>query len=444
MSALRVAMVLQAWPGDRAGGTGMVVDALSHALVELGHRVCVLAPSQSIDSDAAGDSRIEVRGLTAPEPKRWSETWSKPVIDHEFETFLAHWRPDIIHIHHLSGLSMGMISAASARGVRVVLCLHDYSIPCIRGQLVTQDGELCDGPRAETCAVCMRHMSPGGPRLSRLTRTLARIPGVERSGRAIISRLPPRTTPLEVHARERMAAASRALRAVDRLEAPSEDLCSRIESMGLPRPFLAPLPLVHDIGAAPAGPEGDEDEPLRILFVGSLIPTKGAMRLVDAFEQLPTGSATLTLAGDAPSFFGSTRYGDALKDRVASIPSARLRGSVPSSMIGALLHTHDVLVLPSTWPENSPLVIREATAAGLRTVWSTIGGACELDPDGRAVSPEGVEPLVHALRAEVALGRTRRPPLRWPTPTEVAEWHIAHSYSSCSSDEPGSIGNLSP
>jgi glycosyltransferase involved in cell wall biosynthesis len=42
----------------------------------------------------------------------------------------------------------------------------------------------------------------------------------------------------------------------------------------------------------------------------------------------------------------------------------------------------DLLVVPSLWPENSPLVIHEAFLAGVPVVASRIGGIPELVADG--------------------------------------------------------------
>jgi len=93
-----------------------------------------------------------------------------------------------------------------------------------------------------------------------------------------------------------------------------------------------------------------------------------------------------------------------------------------------LLASHDVLVLPSTWAENSPLVVREATAAGLRTILTHLGGASELDPLARIVDPDHLDELVQALQAEVERGRGRNPVRDWPSPLQIAHWHIDNSY----------------
>jgi glycosyltransferase involved in cell wall biosynthesis len=79
----------------------------------------------------------------------------------------------------------------------------------------------------------------------------------------------------------------------------------------------------------------------------------------------------------------------------------------------------DVLVLPSTWEENSPLVAREAAAAGLRIVASRVGGLPELVPGARWVPPGDADALREALREEVRQGRGRIPCRSWPMEPHV-------------------------
>jgi glycosyltransferase involved in cell wall biosynthesis len=61
----------------------------------------------------------------------------------------------------------------------------------------------------------------------------------------------------------------------------------------------------------------------------------------------------------------------------------------------------DVLVVPSLWSENSPLVIHEAYQAGVPVVGARIGGIPDLVEDGRTgflYDPRSPIELVAALR----------------------------------------------
>jgi glycosyltransferase involved in cell wall biosynthesis len=61
-----------------------------------------------------------------------------------------------------------------------------------------------------------------------------------------------------------------------------------------------------------------------------------------------------------------------------------LHGIVPHAEIPAALAALDVLVLPSVWLENAPLVIEEAFLAGVPVVASDLGGMAERVEHGRS------------------------------------------------------------
>ena len=224
----------------------------------------------------------------------------------------------------------------------------------------------------------------------------------------------------------RIQAATALLEAVDVLLSPSRDLADAVAGLGARAPEVFALPLLRPMPAAPPPGEG----PLRILFAGALIPTKGPDRLLEAFSALPPGCATLGIAGHEVPFDGAPRFAEELRFRVEATPGARWLGHVSPDRVGALLGAHDLLVLPSIWRENSPIIVREAAAAGLRQIVPELGGAAEIVPEARTVPNRRHDhgALLHALRAEVALGRGRVAPRRWPTPEEHATWLIERVY----------------
>jgi glycosyltransferase involved in cell wall biosynthesis len=80
---------------------------------------------------------------------------------------------------------------------------------------------------------------------------------------------------------------------------------------------------------------------------------------------------------------------------------------------------HDVLLLPSIWPENSPLVVREATAAGMGIIACKIGGVGELAPNAALISTDAE--LLQAMASAQRMGRVRHPMKLWPNPREHAK-----------------------
>jgi hypothetical protein len=140
----------------------------------------------------------------------------------------------------------------------------------------------------------------------------------------------------------------------------------------------------------------------------------------------PHQGARTPVACPTPAFDGQPNHGAELEAEARQTPGVQWLGALDGSRINGLLADHDVLVLPSIWPENSPLVVREASAAGLRLILPGTGGARELAPEAPAPSTD--EQLLEALIAEVRLGRGRVSPRAWPTPAEHAAQLVKEVY----------------
>jgi glycosyltransferase involved in cell wall biosynthesis len=354
-----------------------------------------------------GAPPLWVARLPSPAAPVFRDTWSVPAFEAALATVLARERPQVVHIHHLAHLGLGCVRAAKAAGAAVVFTLHDYHLLCIRGQLVDRDLRRCPGPGDERCAACVAEHLRATPGLHRLGAVADRL-GLRAAARQAVAA--PRPGPaLVARAGERIRAAATALAAADRVLSPSADLARRVQALGWRSQIaVQDLPLVAPVPPAPPPPPG----PVRFLYVGSLIPTKGADVLVEAFSRLPAGE--LAVWGPAVDFDGHPGWARALIALLEATPRARWRGTFGDGQRAAVYWEADVLVVPSIWEENSPLVVREATAAGLRVVCSDVGGVAEIAPDARRVPPGDPEALAEALLDELRAGRGRAAPRAWP------------------------------
>lgn len=367
---MRVLHVSHGWD---EGGSALYADALVREQARQGASTHRFGPSE-----VGGNS---VRGFVG--------SFASPFVEAAFAARLG--GIDIVHVHHLSGLSMALPALAHAAGVPVVLTLHDYWLRCARGQLVAANDERCAGPNLARCAACL------APHLwSPLPAGLAR-------------RLPPRVEPVRAreHAWASIAASTRLFLA------PSEHAAKR---MGVPAEVF-PLPLLRPVPPAPPPSVG----PVRFLFLGSWLPTKGPDLALAAFASLPAGAATLRMAGPTPMYRGSTRWADALRARAECTPGVSIGGAIPHPAIVAELHEADVLLVPSRWEETGSLIAAEGLAAGLRVLASDLGGIPEVAPAATRVDPDSVAAWRSAMIVEVRRGRGRTP----STPPAALDEHAA-------------------
>jgi MoaA/NifB/PqqE/SkfB family radical SAM enzyme len=110
-------------------------------------------------------------------------------------------------------------------------------------------------------------------------------------------------------------------------------------------------------------------------FTGRIIHTKGVHLLCEAFKKVE-GNAKLLIYGD----YGS-EYGKKLKEQYSS-DRIQFKGSYHNNELQSVLDSLDILVCPSIWLENAPLVIQEAQSVELPVLVSDRGGMAELVHDG--------------------------------------------------------------
>jgi glycosyltransferase involved in cell wall biosynthesis len=136
--------------------------------------------------------------------------------------------------------------------------------------------------------------------------------------------------------------------------------------------------------------------PVQILFVGRLVPYKGADIVLEAFATSPQlRDARLVIAGDGPQKGRLAALAAELKvtDRV------ELKGNVPHTQIPDLFRASSVFAFPSL-REFGGAVAMEAMACGLPCVVLDYGGPAELvvDGTGRRIPLSNREGLVRSLR----------------------------------------------
>jgi glycosyltransferase involved in cell wall biosynthesis len=411
VSGLRVLHLTHAHPalGD-VGGVELYVHALARARGDV-----VFTRDRSgargLRREDGGGYPLWIAGVPSPRAPVFRDTWSVPQVAGSLWEVLQAERPDLVHIHHLAQLGFGAARLCAEAGAAIALTLHDPQLLCARGQLVNRALEVCPGPTPDRCAVCLAEHLRARRGLSALA-PLARRLGLDAPVKRAIAA--PRPGPASIVAiTARNAAGAGVLRGADLVLSPSKHLADRVRALGLREPItVLDLPLVAPVRVAPAPAPG----PLRLVFIGALIPTKGPQVLIEAFSALgeARAGASLTLWGPKLGFDGAPGFVEALLKRVQATPGARYAGVFDEAGRERALHDADVLIVPSIWEENSPLTVREARAAGLRVIGSAIGGIPELDPQARLVPPRDPHALSEAIRAEIALGRGRRAPALYP------------------------------
>ncbi len=454
-------LIAHAYPPDSSAGVELYTSRLARELADLGWRSTVLTarlrpgqPQNSVCRETVDG--VPVLGLVQNWPYRdLPEAADDPAMDRVFAGLLAEARPDLIAVQTLFGLSLGFLDVAADQGVPVVLHLHDGWLVCPSGgQRRHPDGPLCMPVDPSRCGGCFNRFRHREGPLERWGRqAAARLPGMvppdalhrvfaslpppaqgalkqinERGARVLGQLRPPREAQ---GVDPRIAARSRRVQeAVSRCSAaisPSTFLAESLSAEGLD------LPSIRVVGTGVAGVKTPlpPSNPLRVLFLGTFVSHKGPQVLADALASLSEeAAARLEVLAVGPAPFPTWRA------EVVARSQGRLRARepVPPEEVQALIAEHHVVVVPSLWAENAPLVALEARAAGRPVVASALGGLEELvvpGRDGMLFSAGDVERLASILtelsdRSQLeALARTVT------APRSLASWAEAIASEWC-------------
>jgi GT2 family glycosyltransferase/glycosyltransferase involved in cell wall biosynthesis len=444
---MRILHVVHGFPPEALGGTEIYVRDLARAQAAAGDEVFVLTrestearPELTVRRTTRDGVPVITINNTFRACRSFEDGYRHPALAALATRLVRQARPDVVHVHHLTCLSTELLASLARHRVPVVMTLNDYWLFCHRGQLLDLDGAPCAAPAGSACDRCV-DASAWAPavafRLAAAARGLAaRLP--HRVGRAVgaSARRVAAAVSHRRRAAEAMAARAAHMRAMARHVAcflmPSRTMRERALAFGLPAEKL--LDQTQGIDTSRFGPARSSDgaagggRPLSIGFVGSLMLSKAPHVLLEAFAALPSGRATLTVAGGHAAYHGDDRY----RDRVAPLlrySGVRHLGAVAHDIVNDVFAALDILVVPSVWLENAPFVIREAFAAGVPVVASRLGGMAEMvrdGVDGLLFMPGDAADLARVLRRLLdepeLLGRLRSGLPRVRTIAEDAAW----------------------
>jgi GT2 family glycosyltransferase/glycosyltransferase involved in cell wall biosynthesis len=410
---VKILFVVHGFPPRALGGTEIHTRALARSLQrDCGHEVAVLTRDAdpqvaefSVTAQMQDGLQLFAINNTFSGFRSFGETYRAPRIADAAMNVIRRVAPDVVHLQHLTCLSTELPFRLRKAGIPTIATLHDYWLLCHRGQLFDVDHRACDGPHVG-CGRCIRPHAGFG---AGAYRAASLVRGIERRLPQSLARVVGRTArdaahgvagldAAERHGRRRRLHMLRALGAVDEILAPSDTLVDRFVASAVPRDRIQRITLGIDQKPL-EGVERTASDRLRIGFLGSLIVSKAPHVLLEAFAGLKPESARLEIFGGIGDYHGDDGYRRVVEPLMDG-PGITVHGAVPHERLAEVFAAIDVLVMPSTWIENAPLVIREAFTAGVPVVASDLGGMAEMVEDG--VSGLLFEPgNVDALRRQL-------------------------------------------
>lgn len=405
----RILLTVHHYPPRRVGGAELLVYRLAHWLSQQGIEVRVVCienltrgPETKIEYADEDDGPVRVRriDLTIAVGTDLALWHNSPVLCAQLDELLTAWRPQLVHA--MGGYLMGTAPLYAARnhGLPTVVTLPDFWFLCPTIQLLRGDGSLCSGPQELECARCLyderrifRTIDQHAPDLMRAFWHTA-------GGNPWLGSplgLPQRLDELKVR-RETLIPA---LNASSVIVAPTHFLADLYIANGVNPEKIRIKPYALD-SSSPLLPEigRKKGKEVRFGFIGQVTPIKGVHLLLQAFLKAKRSIAKpmrLDIYGkvNAPS-----SYMNELKRLAAESPNITMHGEYAQSDTMKLLDELDVVVVPSLWYENSPLVILEAFLAKRPVIGTRVGGIAEVvrdDVNGLLFERGNVDDLARVL-----------------------------------------------
>jgi glycosyltransferase involved in cell wall biosynthesis len=250
--------------------------------------------------------------------------------------------PDVCHAHNVyHHLSPSILGLVRARGIPLVMTLHDLKIACPAYSMLTHDGicERCKDGRLYQVVTnrCMK----GSLALSALVM-------------------------LESYLH---LALGSYVRNVDRFLVPSRFYLRKLVEWGFPAERFEYVPnFVASESFEACYAPGD-----RFVYFGRLSPEKGVATLIRAAAEAGVG---IDLIGTGPA--------ERELRSLAEGRDVRFLGYLTGTKLNAAVSAARAVVVPSEWYENAPLAVLEGAALGKPLIVARIGGLPELVVDGES------------------------------------------------------------
>lgn len=390
---MKILLLAQGCPPESVGGVEQHVEGLARALQAGGDEVEIFARTSTpgpqyelVEGECLGGipvTRVRYRweGLES-----LADLYRNPQLEDALRTFLAGRSFDVAHAHHLTGLSTGSLAVLQAAGIPTALTLHDYWLMCPRGQMWHREGRACERVEKTQCYHCLQ---PGyGHWL-----------GDQPQGEAALEALHQQARELFAAADQLITPSARTLPFFAPLGVEPGEVA--VVENGVDTPALAQLPL----------PDPQDQAPLRLGYLGTLLPSKGLDVAIEALAGMPVGAASLDIYGNAVPYHGDEGFLTRAFGRLEPGMELRYHGPYRTADLPRILAGIDVLVAPALWHEAFGLTVREALAAGRPVLVSRMGGlqdAVEDGVEGRVLPPGDAV----ALRDAIAGLAADRPGLR--------------------------------
>lgn len=376
---------------DFFAGTEILTFNTAIALKKMGHEVRVLT-SYPLNSKIHDDERFDEYVYQDIPVFRFMHNYvpmgdQRNIFEMEFNNqflaknmniYLSKWKPDVVHVFNFIRLSVSIIDTFARLQIPVVYTATDFWSICIRCQLRHKDHSLCSGPSLLSLN-CLKHIlsdkCQGLPEFRMfkgficqfLLKTILIIHhGFSLSAWSAVTSL-----------LNRQRFIKKRLNQIDKILVPTNLMGKLLKKNGIKGSQIRFQSYGIDLSPFENSStvRGDCKE-LRIGFIGSISEHKGVHLLIKSVLKIPKEiSLELKIYGNLNLL---SEYDVGIQRLASQDRRIKFCGTFPNQEIAKIISGIDVLVVPSLWYENAPLVIYSAQADRCPVIAANLGGMAEL------------------------------------------------------------------
>ncbi len=367
---------------------------------------------------------------------RIKDTYYQEEMRNPLRELLSELQPDIIHVVHLINHTAVLLEVCKSLHIPVVATFTDFFGFCFNNKLQAADDGLCQGPnnKRDNCLACYFKATSEQQDSAWKKKVTSTQPWLNMIASLAMhvnqwqpSRIPPQYRSMIPDLKHRPDILHACYQHYWAAIAPSKFL----ESAYLKNGFSKPLYLQNfgvDIDRSPK-PVRD-DNVLRIGYIGQIAAHKGVDILLQAFTDIQHSQLHIYGPEDQDRAYTEQlrHYADACVSEVI------FHGTFKPDRMADIFRELDVLVIPSTWYENSPLVLLYALATHTPAIVSDVEGMTEFVRHGENgfVFPmgdvKGLEKILLQLSTSQHDAKKMSLNTNYPRTTEDMAKDVLHIY----------------
>ena len=390
---MKILIVVHTFFPKYLGGTEVCVSELSSRFQKKGDQVKILttdplSDSNTYQSTISTHNNIEVVTINKDIRKysSFKETYKDDKTLKSFRNIIKEFQPDVIHYHHLMHLSLDYIKIAKDKNIPQVVTLHDFWFQCLTHQRVTTSGKLCQSFDSKKCTKCLSDILNAGPivnttfSLNGFINDHHKIEYLKNISNKLISRLQGKIlyqTNLSKYQKlvlDRNDLIKKSLSQVDLVIYPTKFLANEFKKWGLKtKTEITSSDGINTLLFKDF--KRNKSNTIRFGYIGSIIPNKGLDMVLKAWPKLVSGSYNLKIYGN---LLTDKKYSSYIQNLSKGLKNIEFCGNFPFKDISKIYSNIDVLIVPSRWFENAPLVLRNALQTGTSVIATNLGSMPEL------------------------------------------------------------------